>query len=321
MRDHGLCEIDESAVTSIRTLPGVQHAKDVGTSRYMSRKPLLFAAFAVIASAAILFAIYNLRSPGARGRPGFVQTAGGRFVVDRRPFRFVGANIAVMYRDDDRARMPETLREAARMGIKVVRVWAFGEGGPNDVKPIADFKDWPRTHSFRKSPGEWNEAEFLFLDQILAESARNNLRVQLCLTNWWRDTGGVTQYLRWAGINGADDDRFPFGINLEKAMQFYTSETTRRLYREHVEKIVTRCNTVTGILYRDDPTIFGYELINEGQCLTGRWEERRAWFNEMSNYLRSLDPDHLIAPGDWGYRSAAERREWLQDHMLPNIDY
>jgi mannan endo-1,4-beta-mannosidase len=287
----------------------------------MYRKPLLFAAFAVIAGAAILFAIYNWRSPGARGRPGFVQIAGGRFVVDRRPFRFVGANIAVMYRDDDRARMPETLREAARVGIKVVRVWAFGEGGPNDVKPIADFNDWPRTHSFRKNPGEWNEAEFVFLDQILAEAARNNLRVQLCLTNWWRDTGGVTQYLRWAGINGADDDRFPFGINLEKAMQFYTNETARRLYREHVEKIVTRRNALTGILYRDDPTIFGYELINEGQCLTGRWEERRAWLNEMSNYLRSLDPDHLIAPGDWGYRSAAERREWLQDHMLPNIDY
>ena len=33
--------------------------------------------------------------------------------------------------------MPETLLQAAQMGIKVVRVWASGEGGPNDVKPIA----------------------------------------------------------------------------------------------------------------------------------------------------------------------------------------
>jgi mannan endo-1,4-beta-mannosidase len=287
----------------------------------MQRKQLVLAALALIAGAAVLFGIASLRSAGKRGRPGFVQSNDFRFVIDGRPFRFVGANVSVMYRDEDRARMPETLRQAAKLGIKVVRVWASGEGGPNDVKPIADFNDWPRTHSFRNKPGEWNEAEFAFLDQVLAEAARNGLRVQLCLGNWWRDTGGVTQYLRWAGINGADDDKAPFGINNEVAMQFYTNETARRLYREHLEKIATRRNSVTGTLYRDDPTIFGYELMNEGQCVTGRWEERRAWIAEMSSYLKSLDSDHLIAPGDWGYRSAAERREWLNDHALPNIDY
>lgn len=286
----------------------------------MKGKSLFWAALALIAGAALLFAILSWRGE-RRGRPGFVQAANGRFVIDGRPFRFVGANVSVMYREDDRARMSETLRQAARTGIKVVRVWASGEGGPNDVKPIADFSDWPRTHSFRNKPNEWNEAEFVFLDQVLVEAARNNLRVQLCLANWWRDTGGVTQYLRWAGINGADDDEQPFGINLEKAMQFYTNGAARQLYRAHLEKIATRHNSVTGLLYRDDPTIFGYELMNEAQCLTGRWEERRAWIKEMSDYLRSLDPDHLIAPGDWGYRSAAERREWLADHALPSIDY
>jgi hypothetical protein len=139
--------------------------------------------------------------------------------------------------------------------------------------------------------------------------------------NWWRDTGGVTQYLRWAGIEGSDDDKYPNGINIEKAMQFYTNETARRLYREQVEKFATRRNSINGTLYRDDPTIFGYELINEGQCLIGRWAERRAWLAEMSTFLKSLDPDHLIATGEWGYRSAAERREWLADQSLPNIDY
>jgi mannan endo-1,4-beta-mannosidase len=287
----------------------------------MSRKQLLVAAFALIAGAAVLFAISKWRGAGGRGRPAFVQTDGPRLVIDGKPFRFVGANVALMYRDDDRARMPETLRQAAQTGIKVVRVWASGEGGPNDVKPIADLNDWPRTHSFRSKPDKWNEEELVFLDRVLVEAARNGLRVQLCLANWWRDTGGVTQYLRWAGIEGADDDKYPFGINNEKAMLFYSNQTARRLYREHVEKIATRRNSVNGILYRDDPTIFGYELINEAKCLTGRWDERRAWIAEMSSYLKSLDPDHLISPGEWGYRSAAERREWLLDHALPNVDY
>jgi mannan endo-1,4-beta-mannosidase len=250
-----------------------------------------------------------------------VRQRGGRFFVGNRPFRFVGANVAVMYRDDDRARMPETMRQAAQAGIKVVRVWAFGEGGPNDVKPMADFADWPRHHSFRFAPGQWNEDAFVHLDKVIAEAAKNKIYVQLCLTNWWRDTGGVTQYLRWAGISDAADDRYKFGINNEKAILFYSNPETRRLYREHIEKLATRRNSITGVLYRDDPTIFGWELMNEAQVITGRWAERRAWFAEMSAYLKSLDPNHLVAPGAWGYRSSSERREWLADHAIPTIDY
>jgi len=172
----------------------------------MSKKTLAIAALALLASAAILFLVIQDRSPAASAENRFVRSRGTRFVINGRPLRFVGANVAVMYRDEDRERMPETLRQAAQAGIKVVRVWAYGEGGPNDVLPIADFADWPRNHPFRFTPDQWNEEAFVHLDKVLAEAAKNNLYVQLCLTNWWRDTGGVTQYLRWAGINDAADD-------------------------------------------------------------------------------------------------------------------
>ena len=71
----------------------------------------------------------------------------------------------------------------------------------------------------------------------------------------------------------------------------------------------------------DDPTIMGYELMNEAQAPTGRWAERRAWVAEMSAYIKSLDPNHLVAPGTWGYRTSWERREWLEEHQIPTIDY
>jgi mannan endo-1,4-beta-mannosidase len=287
----------------------------------MNKKLLFVAAFVIVGSAAALFLVAAPNSASNTPRDQFVRQRGGRFVIGQKPFRFVGANVAVMYRDEDRARMPETLRQSAQAGIKVVRVWAFGEGGPNDVKPMKDFEDWPRNHYFRRAPGEWNEDAFVHLDKVIAEAAKNNIYVQLCLTNWWRDTGGVTQYLRWAGINDAADDSYPFGINNEKAVLFYSNPDTRRLYREHLEKLATRTNTITGVAYRDDPTIFGWELMNEAQAITGRWLERRKWIEEMSGYLKSLDPNHMIAPGAWGYRSSSERREWLADHAIPTIDY
>ena len=281
----------------------------------------MFAALLVVGSAAFLLLVASPNVATNSAKDQFVRQRGGRFFVGQKPFRFVGANVALMYRDEDRSSMPETLRQAAQAGIKVVRVWAFGEGGPNDVRPMKDFDDWPRHHSFRPAPGQWNEDAFVHLDKVIAEAAKNNIYVQLCLTNWWRDTGGVTQYLRWVGINDAADDSYPFGINNEKAILFYSNPETRRLFREHLEKLATRRNTITGVLYRDDPTIFGWELMNEAQVITGRWAERRAWFAEMSAYLKSLDPNHMITPGAWGYRSSSERREWLADHAIPTIDY
>ena len=286
----------------------------------MVKRLLLIAALTLVVGAAFFLFRQHESSPGSRSDR-FVRTRGSRFVVDGRPFRFVGANVSVMYRDEDRVRMPETLRQASQAGIRVVRVWASGEGGPGDIGPVSDLADWPRTHPLRWAPGQWNEEALVHLDNVMLEAARNNLLVQLCLGNWWRDTGGVTQYLRWARIADAADEKFRFGINPERAMLFYTNNETRRLYREHLEKLATRRNTVTGVLYRDDPNIFGWELMNEAQAVTSRWSERRAWIAEMSAYLKSLDPNHIIAPGDWGYRTAAERREWLADHQLPNIDY
>jgi len=289
----------------------------------MGKKQILYAALSIFVGAAFFFALKQGERAGHATRPGFIGTRGATFTLDGKPFRFAGANISVMYRDEDRARMPETFAEAARQGLRVVRVWAHGEGGPDSaVKSVGgDREDWPRNHPFRFAPDEWNEEAFVQLDRVIAEAARNNIRVQLTLVNWWRDTGGVSQYLKWAGIDDAADDAKPYGINIERAMLFYTNDVTRRLYRQHIERIVTRRNTVTGKLYRDDPMIMGYELMNEAQALTGRWAERRAWVAEMSAYIKSLDPDHLVTPGTWGYRTSWERREWLEEHRIATIDY
>src|SRR5678816_4934945 len=74
---------------------------------------------ALLASAAILFLTASC-SPDTSPASKFVKARGTRFVINGKPFRFVGANVAVMYRDEDRELMPETLRQAAQAGIKVV---------------------------------------------------------------------------------------------------------------------------------------------------------------------------------------------------------
>src|SRR6478672_6550970 len=115
----------------------------------MRKRSLLLAALAATVGAAFLLLVGCNNSPGLAKPSAFVRARGSRFFVDGHDFRFVGANVAVMYREEDRARMPETLQKASSAGITVIRVWALGEGGPNDIGPVADLADWPRNHPFR----------------------------------------------------------------------------------------------------------------------------------------------------------------------------
>ena len=79
----------------------------------MNKKHLGVAALVLVGSAAVLFLVASPNSAPNTPMDQFVRQRGGRFIIGQKPFRFVGANIAVMYRDEDRARMPETLRQAA----------------------------------------------------------------------------------------------------------------------------------------------------------------------------------------------------------------
>lgn len=286
----------------------------------LSTNKFIFALLLLFAALVVFVAVQEDAPPGSNKTQGFVRARESEFVIGNESFRFVAANVAVVYGETERERMPETLANVNAAGVRVVRVWAHGEWDAAASEGRAP-NDWLRAGAFRDGRDGWNEAAFVHLDRTLAEAARQNLRVQLCLANWWRDTGGVVQYLAWAGDGSAANAKLPFGIDYAKAMNFYTNEEARRLYREHVSRIVTRRNTVTGMLYADDPTIFAYELINEAQSLPGRDGERRVWVDEMSRYVKSLDANHLVTPGVWGYRTARERREWIADHKLPAIDF
>jgi len=65
-----------------------------------------------------------------------------------------------------------------------------------------------------------------------ATDARATLSVKLVARHGRRDTIPAL-----AGIDGADDDKISLRHKQEKAMLFYSNETARRLYREHVEKL------------------------------------------------------------------------------------
>ena len=55
---------------------------------------------------------------------------------------------------------------------------------------------------------------------------------------------------------------------VERHALFFTDADAKRIYKENVKFAVTRKNSVNGRVYKDDPTIFAWGLLNEPRCET-----------------------------------------------------
>ena len=76
--------------------------------------------------------------------------------------------------------------------------------------------------------------------------------------------------------------------------KFYTDPTIRQYYKDWIRTLVTRTNSITGVKYVDDPTIFSWELANEPRS-GDNYEKNNGltpgslvcnWAKEMSAYIK-----------------------------------
>jgi mannan endo-1,4-beta-mannosidase len=225
------------------------------------------------------------------------------FEVDGKPFCFAGSNN--YYPIFKPKPVVDDLFGAARaLGLKVMRVWGMLDRGSLDGSvPNADgdghkenvyFQYWDAA---AKRPA-YNDGEdgLQRLDYVLAAAAKNDVKVIVVLINNWRAFGGIDQYLMWFGRN--------------EHHEFFTAPELKQAYRDWVRHVITRKNTVNGRNYRDDPSVFAWELANEPRCKGGNafdtssgWDKSTitGWADEMSTYIKSLDPNHLVSVGDEGF--------------------
>jgi len=61
-------------------------------------------------------------------------------------------------------------------------------------------------------------------------------------------------------------------------------------FKKTVDFIVNRKNTYTGVLYKDDKALLGWETGNELECPF-------PWNSLIAKYIKSLDKNHLVIQG------------------------
>lgn len=239
----------------------------------------------------------------------FIKASSTAFVDGNKSFRYVGWNEYDLFTRSDTtlAHLQQTpqgaillkgtqiswqqqidrqMLEAERYGLNVLRTWAF-DNSTSD--PFA----------FQTAPGQYNEAEFQRLDYIMASAQRHHIRVILTLENYWGDYGGIQQDTNWLGLSNK--------------LQFFTDPQAQAYYKQYVAHLVNRVNTMTGVAYKNDPTIFSWELMNEPridcnddptpthQYCDPSGATLRSWVSTMSSYIKGLDPKHMVSTGSEGH--------------------
>ncbi|NCC49625.1 MAG: hypothetical protein EOM20_00270 [Spartobacteria bacterium] len=217
---------------------------------------------------------------------GFVHPAGHKYVLDGSNFYHCGANIEYLQTVPD-AVVEECLDWCTNMGIDVVRTWAMQEGQP---------------YSFQPERGVWNELMFEHLDRIVAMAGDRGIRLMLDVLDNWAHNGGVFQYVHWVTREHPETvntNLDPEGVAYHD--QFWTNTYCQQWYKDYVERLLRRTNTITGVQYKDDPTIFTWEIVNEPRCESDfDGSTIHDWLHEMSDWIRTIDTNHMLGPGEEG---------------------
>lgn len=256
----------------------------------------------------------------------FVEVRNGAFSLNGNPFRFVGTNAYYLpnYKKLDPQVVERAFQAFNMAGISVVRMWAFYDGFDCGYSAEDDTEN-----VIQLTPGVYNEEALEHLDFIIAKGKRQNIRFILPFVNYWDELGGICQYNTWAGA--------------EKPSQnmtfFITNHKTQKWFKDYVDMLLNRVNIYTGVAYKDEPAIFSWQIINEGRNKGQDPRILRDWYQEMAQYIKSIDPNHLVGTGEEGFDEgvppdytkhkysntyalrANEGTSYILNTAIPEIDY
>lgn len=256
------------------------------------------------------------------GQDKFITVKDGQFIRNGEPYYFVGANmwygamLASEGRNGDRERLLRELDCLDSMGVDNIRVLVGSDGQAGRellVEPV-----------LQTAPGVYNDTIFRGLDFLMAELAKREMTAVLYLTNSWEWSGGFGQYLEWAGFGRTPlPKEVSWKEYCEVLSRFHRSGEAMKMYEEHVKKVVSRVNTVTGLPYSQDPALFSWQICNEPRPFSaGNKEAFARWIGETAALIKSIDPNHMVSTGSEGIFGCEVDADLFEKiHSFAEVDY
>ncbi|KAJ4207535.1 hypothetical protein NW759_013935 [Fusarium solani] len=265
---------------------------------------------------------------GAEARPkgpkkDFVTVKGDKFQLNGKDFYFAGSNAYYLPFQDDEKDALRGLTAAKKAGLNVMRTWGFNDRNattdPNGLPKYGGEGAGDTSVYFQTWENGKSKINLERFDRVVNAASKAGVKLIVALTNNWADYGGMDVYTVNLGGKYHDD--------------FYRVPKIKNAYKRYVKAMVNR--------YKNSPAIMAWELANEPRCgADGVRNLPRSdnctpkllsdWVEEMSAYVKSLDPDHLVTWGgeggfnresdDWAY-NGSDGGDFDHEIALPNIDF
>jgi mannan endo-1,4-beta-mannosidase len=251
----------------------------------------------------------------------FVERVGADLRLGGAKFRFAGSNqYYLIYKSP--FMVDDVLEAAGAQGFRVMRIWGsldVGDlndgstsvgGGPKEGVYLPYWDPAAGRPAYNDGPNGLER-----LDYAIAKAGELGLRLVIPFVNNWNDFGGMDQYVRWRDISTPPDQTWYHD-------SFYTDPVIKGWYKDWIAHVLNRQNTITGVRYKDDPTIMTWELGNEPRCLSAgayprspdcTTETLTRWADELTTYIKGIDRNHLVSVGDEGFYCKPGGEHWTEN--------
>ena len=159
----------------------------------------------------------------------------------------------------------------------------------------------------RDKAGDYNEDQVKHIDAMLAMAAKHNIRVKMTIEHF-REIDPANPRKTWALNTLHHTSRGGLANSMK---DWLTSPAARQQFVRKLEFLASR--------YRDNPTIYGWELWNEMNAITGGGDYL-AWTAAMLPELHRLFPHHLCMQSLGSYDSDRAREPYRKLAAMPGND-
>ena len=296
-------------------------------------------AAAAMAVSIVPFADISAYAEYAAAHPeGFVYADGSKFMCDGSPYYYGGTNCYYLtYKS--KSEVKNVFDDASKMGLKVIRIWGNLDVGKKTGK-IDSQSGHEVFEGNNDGTGEKDGVYFQYwddkagkpvvnegedglrrLDYIIKQAEEHDMKLVITFTNYWEAFGGMGQYVKWyqmsqgkSVVNSKVDEK--------DTCDFYTNETIKGWYKDYIKTLLNHTNYYTGEKLMDSEAVFSWELSNEPRCTVDEFckdDILYNWAKEMSAYVKSIDPYHMVSVGDEGFYNLGYQEAAKQD--LPSAAY